>query len=388
VESDINNPGTASASILCVGLGWFPKTPGGLDRYVYELTHQLASRGDRVELCGVGLPEEPQNCSIKLTNLAEPSHRLWQRLWLMRRNFLRRQSTENPDAINLNFALYSLPLMQVLPKGVPITFSFHGPWALECQQEGVGKVGVFFRDRVERQVYPYCDRFIVLSKAFGQILHQEYQVPWSKIHVIPGGVDLKRFQCNLSRQQARTQLNWPQDRRILFTPRRLVHRVGLDKLLTAISLIKPQIPDIWLAIAGKGPIKTLLEQQCQELGLEEQVKFLGFLPDEQLPIAYQAADLCVMPSQSLEGFGLAIGESLASGTPALCTPVGGMPEVLTPFSPELITASAEPTAIAQTLEQVLLEKIPLPDRVACREYAATHFDWQNIAQQVRNVLLA
>jgi glycosyltransferase involved in cell wall biosynthesis len=388
VDSNINNPETASASILCVGLGWFPNTPGGLDRYVYELTHQLAASGDRVELCGVGLPEEPQNCPITLTNLAEPSHRLWQRLWLMRRNFLRRQHIEKPDAINLNFALYSLPLMQVLPKGVPITFSFHGPWALECQQEGVGKVGVFFRDWVERQVYPYCDRFIVLSKAFGQILHQEYQVPWSKIHVIPGGVDLTRFQCNLSRQEARTQLNWPQDRRILFTPRRLVHRVGLDKLLTAISLVKPRIPDIWLAIAGKGPIKTLLEQQCQELGLEEQVKFLGFLPDEQLPIAYQAADLCVMPSQSLEGFGLAIGESLASGTPALCTPVGGMPEVLMPFSPELITASVEPIAIAQTLEQVLLEKIPLPDRASCREYAATHFDWQNIAQQVRNVLLA
>jgi glycosyltransferase involved in cell wall biosynthesis len=95
-----------------------------------------------------------------------------------------------------------------------------------------------------------------------------------------------------------------------------------------------------------------------------------------------------MPSQSLEGFGLAIGESLASGTPALCTPVGGMPEILKPFSPDLITASTEPTAIAQSLEQVLLEKIPLPNRAACREYAATHFDWQNIAQQVRNVLLA
>jgi glycosyltransferase involved in cell wall biosynthesis len=388
VENYTENSATESANILCVGLGWFPKTPGGLDRYVYELTHQLAARGDRVELCGVGLPENLQNCPIKLTNLAEPSYRLWQRLWLMRRNFLRRQDAEKPDAINLNFALYSLPLMQVLPKGVPITFSFHGPWALECQQEGVGKVGVFFRDWVERQVYPYCDRFIVLSKAFGQILHQEYHVPWSKIHVIPGGVDLTRFQSNLSRQQARTQLNWPQDRRILFTPRRLVHRVGLDKLLTAISMIKPQVPDVWLAIAGKGPLKASLEQQCQELGLDEHVKFLGFLPDEQLPVAYQAADLCVMPSQSLEGFGLAIVESLACGTPALCTPVGGMPEVLEPFSPELIAASAETTAIAQALEQLLTGEVPMPSRTACREYAAEHFDWQKMAQQVRQVLLA
>jgi glycosyltransferase involved in cell wall biosynthesis len=386
VENYTGNSATEAANILCVGLGWFPKTPGGLDRYVYELTHQLAASGDRVELCGVGLPEDQENLPLKLTNLAEPSHRVWQRLWLIRRNFSKRQAAK-PDAINLNFALYSLPLLGVLPEGVPITFSFHGPWALECKQEGVGKAGVFFRDRVERSVYPRCDRFIVLSKAFGTILHQVYQVPWSKIHVIPGGVDLDRFQPNLSRQEARTQLNWPQDRKIVFTSRRLVHRVGLDKLLTVISMIKPKIPDVWLAIAGKGPLRADLEQQATELGLNNYVKFLGFLPDEQLPVAYQAADLSVMPSQSLEGFGLAIVESLASGTPALCTPVGGMPEVLEPFSPQLIATSIETTAIAQALEQVLLEEVPIPSRTACREYAATHFGWQTIAQQVRNVLL-
>ena len=387
MENYINNPVVTSAYILCVGLGWFPKTPGGLDRYVYELTHQLAASQDRVELCGVGLPEAQTNSQIKLTNLAEPDQRLWKRIALIRRNFLRRV-TDKPDAINLHFALYSLPLMQVLPDGVPITFSFHGPWALECKQEGVGKVGVFFRDWVERRVYPRCDRFIVLSQAFGNILHQEYQVPWSKIHIIPGGVDITRFQPNLSRQEARTQLNWPQDRRILFTTRRLVHRVGLDKLLTALATIKPRIPDVWLAIAGKGPLKTLLEQQVTELGLNDQVKFLGFLPDDQLPLAYQAADLSIMPSQSLEGFGLALVESLACGTPALCTPVGGMPEILATFSPELITASPEATDIGKRLEEVLSGKISMPSRSACREYAATHFDWQKIAQQVRQVLLA
>jgi glycosyltransferase involved in cell wall biosynthesis len=385
VENYIDNP--VAANILCVGLGWFPETPGGLDRYVYELTHQLALGQDRVELCGVGLPEAQPNFPIKLTNLAEPDNRLLQRLWLMRNNFLSRQAAK-PDAINLHFALYSLPLLQILPEGVPITFSFHGPWALECKQEGVGKLGVFFRDWVEQRVYRRCDRFIVLSKAFGTILHQEYQVPWSKIHIIPGGVDLTRFQPNLSRQEARTQLNWPQDRVILFTPRRLVNRMGLDKLLTAVAKIKSIIPDVWLAIAGKGPIKASLEQQATELGLNDSVKFLGFLPDDQLPLAYQAADLTIMPSQSLEGFGLVLLESLACGTPALCTPVGGMPEVLEPFSPNLITASPEATDIAERLEEVLTGKVSMPSRTACREYAATNFDWQKIAQQVRQVLLA
>jgi glycosyltransferase involved in cell wall biosynthesis len=386
VEKYTTNPAATVANILCVGMGWFPKTPGGLDRYVYELTHQLAASQDRVELCGVGLPETDPNSTIALTNLAEPDIRLWERLWLIRSNFLQRKLAK-PDAINLHFALYSFPLLQVLSKGVPVTFSFHGPWALESKQEGAGKLSVFLKHWMEDRVYHRCDRFIVLSKAFGDILHQEYQVPWHKIHVIPGGVDLSRFQIDRSRQQARTQMDWPENRPILFTARRLVHRVGLDKLLIAVAAIKPQIPDIWLAIAGKGPLQKVLEQQVTDLGLNDNVKFLGFLPDDQLPIAYQAADLSVIPSQSLEGFGLVVLESLACGTPALCTPVGGMPEILEPFSPNLIAASCETTAIADRLEQLLLKKVPMPSREACQEYAAMNFDWQIIAQQVRKVLL-
>jgi glycosyltransferase involved in cell wall biosynthesis len=166
-----------------------------------------------------------------------------------------------------------------------------------------------------------------------------------------------------------------------------VHRTGVDKLLQALAIIKPRIPDVWLAIAGRGHIQAALQQQATELGLDDNVKFLGFLPDEQLPIAYQAAELTIMPSQSFEGFGLVIVESLACGTPVLCTPVGGMPEILSEFSPDLITTSIEASAIAEKLEQVLLGNLPIPSRESCRHYATTHYDWNQIAQQVRNVLL-
>jgi glycosyltransferase involved in cell wall biosynthesis len=379
---------TTPAHILTLGSGWFPTNPGGLERYVYELIYQLSVNQDTVELCGVGLPQNEYNLPIKLTNLASPDSKIWQRLWSIRKNFQKTRISK-PDAINLHFALYSFPILDILPKGIPITFNFHGPWASESKQE-------IARDRlstllkrllIEQSTYNRCDRFIVLSKAFGNILHQEYQIPWDKIHIIPGGVNIDKFQPNLSPQAAREQLNWPENRPILFTSRRLVHRVGLDKLLQALAIIKPKVPDIWLAIAGRGHLQTILEQQAQELGLENNVKFLGFLPDEQLPLAYQAANLTVMPSQSFEGFGLAITESLACGTPVLCTPIGGMPEILNAFSPELITTSAEATAIAEKLEQILLGQIPVPSREACRQYAVNNFDWQKIAQQVRQVIL-
>lgn len=379
-----------SASILTVGSGWFPTTPGGMERYIYELIHKLAINQDQIELCGVGLPEQEDIsiANIKLRNLASPHSKIWQRLWSIRSNF-RQINFNHFDAVNLHFALYSFPILDLLPKSLPITFNFHGPWAAESQEELLNKqLTIWIKQHVvEKNTYNQCDRFIVLSRAFGNILHQQYEVPWEKIHVIPGGVDVKHFKNNLSRLAAREQLGWPTERQILFTSRRLVHRMGIDKLLTAIAKIKPVVPDIWLAIAGRGHIQTSLEKQVVELGLENQVRFLGFLPDQQLPIAYQAADLTVMPSQSFEGFGLAILESLACGTPVLCTPVGGMPEILRPFTPELITDSIAVDSLANKLQEVMLAKIVLPSREECRNYAAENYDWTNIAQRVRQVIV-
>jgi glycosyltransferase involved in cell wall biosynthesis len=378
----------SSVQFLFAGLGWFPHNPGGMDRYGYELMQQFVKDGDRINLCGVGLPENEPQTSISLSNLANPKDPLMQRLWSVRQRFRQQQQHIFPvAAINLHFALYSFPLLYDFPSDVPITFTFHGPWALESQQEGEKPWSVAFKWWVEQRVYQRCDRFIVLSNAFGKILHEHYQIPWNKINVIPGGVDTRRFQMNLSRQEARQILGWSTDRLMLFTPRRLVKRVGLDVLLNAFAKVKLHCADIGLAIAGKGAQEAALKQQASELGIESHVQFLGYLPDEQLPIAYQAADLTVMPSQSLEGFGLVLLESFACGTPVLCTPVGGMPEVLNAFCPDLITESARAEAIAERLGDLLTGKLALPSRSACREYASSRFDWQIIAPQVRDVLL-
>ncbi|MEO0378281.1 MAG: glycosyltransferase family 4 protein, partial [Cyanobacteria bacterium P01_A01_bin.17] len=245
-----------------------------------------------------------------------------------------------------------------------------------------------FKNWIEKRVYQRCDRFIVLSQAFGEILHQHYGVSQEKIHKIPGGVDTQRFQMSLSRCQARAALGWPPNRQILFTPRRLVRRMGVDNLLQAVAAVKAEIPDVWLAIAGKGPQRAELEAQMAELGLQDTVKFLGFLPEAQLPTAYQAADLTVIPSQALEGFGLVVLESLASGTPVLCTPVGGMPEIIQGFSPELVTDTVGGDAIASHLQTHLANPQQLPSREACRQFATERYSWPVIAQQVRQVLLA
>lgn len=373
------------ARILCIGMGWFPNAPGGLNRYVYELTHHLSEQ-DQVQLAAVGVPSAPGQRYSQFINLSAADRPLFRRLaetWLNSRQC----QALDLNAVNLHFSLYSLPLLSNLPFQVPKTFTFHGPWALESLEEGDNTWGVKAKRWFEQFVYDRCDRFIVLSQAFGNILHQQYHISWDKIHVVPGGVDTNRFCINQSRQEARSHLNWPQDKVILFSPRRLVNRMGLDRLVSAIATLQNQVPEVWLAIAGKGPLKESLEQQVHSLGLADRVNLVGYLPDEQLPIAYQAADLTVIPSQALEGFGLIILESLASGTPVLTTPVGGMPEILKPFTPNLITATPEAPVIAEHLIQLLTGKIALPTRQECYDYAFENFNWPEIAAQVRTILL-
>ena len=371
--------------ISCVGNSWFTVNPGGLERYVHDLTHYLSSE-DAVEVLGVDLPDVGANASLKFTSLGDAHSSFLRGMWDAYCRFQKR-SIIYPDAVNFHFAYYALPLLMALPPKTPITFTFHGPWASEARQEGLGNRYVQLMYWIERYVYHRCDRFIVLSQAFATLLHEQYKVPWSKIHIIPGGVNTARFQPDLSRQQARAELNWPQDRPILFTPRRLCHRMGLTELLGAMVEVKSHIPDIWLAIAGQGPLRETLEIQVQDLGLENHVLLTGCISDAELAIAYQAADLTVVPSQVLEGFGLVLVESLACGTPVLCTPVGGMPEVVEPLCPDLVTTAIDCHAIGERVIQVFTGNLVLPSRDECYRYAVKNFDWEVIGPRIRQVLV-
>jgi glycosyltransferase involved in cell wall biosynthesis len=112
------------------------------------------------------------------------------------------------------------------------------------------------------------------------------------------------------------------------------------------------------------------------------VKLAGFVPDANLPLAYRAADLSVVPSVALEGFGLVVLESLASGTPVLVTPVGGLPEVVNGLSKDLILDGSSANHLAQGLAARLSALDKLPSDAACQAYAKGNFDWPVIAKRV------
>jgi glycosyltransferase involved in cell wall biosynthesis len=117
--------------------------------------------------------------------------------------------------------------------------------------------------------------------------------------------------------------------------------MGLENLVEAVSILRTKHPDLLVAIAGKGPLAPVLREAVERAGLGDQVRLMGFVADHDLPAFYAAADISVVPTVALEGFGLIVAESLATGVPVVATRVGALPELLSDFSPHLL---AEPGA--------------------------------------------
>ena len=167
--------------------------------------------------------------------------------------------------------------------------------------------------------------------------------------------------------------------------RRLVRRVGVDTLVDAANILRARVPDALVLIAGTGPLRGELEARITALGLERHVQLLGFVPDALLPTAYRAADLSVVPTATLEGFGLITVESLAAGTPCVVTPVGGLTDVVAPFAPQLITDTPSAGDIGALLAAALRGDVALPTARQCERYARRDFDWPVVAAGVRQV---
>jgi glycosyltransferase involved in cell wall biosynthesis len=306
---------------------------------------------------------------------------LWQRLFLLRERII--GSPEyNPcrSVLVSHFAVYALPVLQRNSKLTHVVH-FHGPWAQESSLSDQGMLSVFAKQALEHVVYRAADAFITLSNAFRDLLIAEYGVAPSKVHVIPGAVDTSQFQP-ADRVSARDLLGWPQEQRIIFSIRRLVERMGLQALVAAFASVAAKYPDVSLFIGGKGPLEDALRAQIRSLGLEERIRMLGFVRESLLPTHYQAANVSIVPSQSLEGFGLTTVESLACGTPVLVTPVGGLTEIVGPLAPSCVLSGWSPDQIADSLDAYLGGKIPLPAAADCVAYVKKRFIWETVSKNV------
>jgi phosphatidyl-myo-inositol dimannoside synthase len=135
---------------------------------------------------------------------------------------------------------------------------------------------------------------------------------------------------------------------------------GIDTVIAAL----PMLPEVRYAVAGDGPDRPRLEQLADQLGVRDRVRFLGNVPEVQLPGLYRAATLYAGLSREangqVEGFGLSLVEAQASGIPVIASTSGGIPDAVLDGRTGVLIPPDDPTAAAVTLIGLLSD----PGRLA------------------------
>lgn len=279
------------------------------------------------------------------------------------------------------------PLRVAARRGVPSVYVFCSPWAVEHATRRLDptRSALAVRRAVERACLRAADRVIVLSGYSEAQVRAEHPGMRLEVRRVPGGVDPARFSPNGGRGAARGRLGLPPSGTLLFTVRNLVPRMGLDNLVAAMPGVLRHHPEARLVIAGDGPLRPALDDQAARLGLGDRVVLPGFVPEHSLPDRYRAADVVVLPTRDLEGFGLTTVEALACGTPVVGTPVGATPEILAPLDRGLVAESPAPEAIATAIVR-LLDRRPddLGDRA--RRHVLATYTWDAVAAGLEAVI--
>ena len=358
-------------SVRHIGLEDPESRPGGLNRYLADLVAAQIEAHFDAEGVVLGSASSTPTPGLVWAGLKESP--LWRRLWMMRRGATR---PPLPDVVDVHFALYALG--SVLPiigrlRGRPLVVHFQGPWADESTTEGSGRLNAWAKRVIERAVYRRADRVIVLSRAFEQLVVDRYGVDPERVRRISPGIDAKRFTPGESSDARRRVGIDDSITFVVLAVRRLRNRMGLEVAIEAMSRLAR--PGSLLVIVGEGPERARLEALASER--DAPVRFVGRVSDEQLVTWYRAADVSVVPSVALEGFGLVVLESLACGTPVIASDLEGLRDAVEGFEGANLVTPGSVEELAAALNDVGSESTP--STAVCRDYAE-HHGWAEVVR--------
>ncbi len=210
-------------------------------------------------------------------------------------------------------------------------------------------------------------RIIVPSESVRRKVMMRFSLPAEKVITIPAGVDTSKFHpLNVSTDMGRY---------ILFVGS-LEPRKNLFGLLNAWDEINERHPNISLVIAGTsgGAFRRLFHPSSVD-----RVRWIGYVPETDLPALYAGADLFILPSFD-EGFGLPVLEAMACGTPVIASNGGALPEVVGDAG--IIFNLSNPSALSRSISECLSNshlRTSLREKGLAR---AKLFSWQITAESV------
>jgi glycosyltransferase involved in cell wall biosynthesis len=242
-------------------------------------------------------------------------------------------------------------------------------------------------DLYEGQVYLkekllYADNVFVVCEFNRQFLYEHYNDIFpqisSKIHKYHLGLDFAEFQYDSNSRSGRK----------ILAVGGLEKYKGFHHLLRAGAILCSRGLDYEIDIVGGGKEANSLKRLAAELQIEKRVKFLGWLPSDEVRTAMSRATILVHPSSGPgDAVPTVIKESMALGTPVVASHIAGIPELLDGGRCGILVPPGNPQELANAIEKLLTnEALRVRYADAARKYAEDTFDlWRN-GQRLAEIL--
>lgn len=201
--------------------------------------------------------------------------------------------------------------------------------------------------RIERKTAIFNSDFIAISSDVKKYMRGKEKYRSEKIVVLHNAVDLSLFNS-----VDRLGISKPQDDLVVGSIGRLHPSKGYETLLRSMSYVIEKLPTVKLVIIGTGREKNNLEKLSAQLGVFDNVTFLGRKQPLEIPGLLKTFNLFVLAS-NWEGFGLAVVEAMASGLPVVATNVGGLPEIVEDGQTGFLVPSRKPRVLAEKIIHLL-----------------------------------
>jgi len=316
------------------------KDTGGMNVYIRKVAQELSNRGIYVDIFTrhhdpadtqiEQVAERARVIHIRAGDFSDDKSRLPSHLPEFTCNLLEytRQNNISYDIIHSHYWLSGrVGTIVARHWDIPHVTSFHTLSEIK-RQARVGEREPAERTTGESKVIQFADSIVVFSQHEKNALIQLYDANKDKIEIIPCGVDVDLFQP-LNQEISRRKLGITDSKVVLYVGR-LEPLKGVDIMLKALALLENGNQVKTIIVGGdlqEDAEMNRLKSLSRNLGISEQVSFLGSLDQQELPTYYSAADICVVPSY-YESFGLVALESMACGTPVIASRVGGLPTIV------------------------------------------------------------
>lgn len=168
------------------------------------------------------------------------------------------------------------------------------------------------------------------------------------IEITPFGVDISLFKPESNKYETKDTI-------VIGTIKALERQYGIEYLIRAFSKLAEKYKNIYLELGGLGSQKQELENLCVELGVKKRVKFLGFIPQEEVVNAFNRFDIAVFPS-IFESFGVAAVEAQACGTPVIVSNAEGLKEATCPGRSSILVDKEDVDQLKVALEKLITDE--------------------------------